>query len=127
MASDRFQIFLIDPAVACDVSIRKRCRARPVWTPLQVSGGATMEKLKQFGGQTPMGRPGNLRNSLRSTSSCCAFHMTMANFQRSIVDPKGKRIRVVVQHPLGKLTCAFDKKNSEKIKGWLSSPATQTG
>ncbi len=30
----------------------------PIWTALQVSGGATMEKLKQFGGQTPMGRPG---------------------------------------------------------------------
>jgi NAD(P)-dependent dehydrogenase (short-subunit alcohol dehydrogenase family) len=30
----------------------------PIWTPLQVSGGATMEKLKQFGGDTPMGRPG---------------------------------------------------------------------
>lgn len=30
----------------------------PIWTPLQVSGGATMEKLKQFGAQTPLGRPG---------------------------------------------------------------------
>ncbi|GAA4313630.1 SDR family oxidoreductase [Nibribacter koreensis] len=30
----------------------------PIWTPLQVSGGATQEKLKQFGGDTPMGRPG---------------------------------------------------------------------
>lgn len=30
----------------------------PIWTPLQVSGGATQEKLKQFGGKTPMGRPG---------------------------------------------------------------------
>lgn len=30
----------------------------PIWTPLQVSGGATQEKLKSFGGQTPMGRPG---------------------------------------------------------------------
>jgi len=30
----------------------------PIWTPLQVSGGATMEKLTQFGGDTPMGRPG---------------------------------------------------------------------
>ncbi|KAF2515702.1 SDR family oxidoreductase [Flavobacterium foetidum] len=30
----------------------------PVWTALQVSGGATMEKLKNFGSQTPMGRPG---------------------------------------------------------------------
>ena len=30
----------------------------PIWTPLQVSGGATQEKLKNFGGQTPMKRPG---------------------------------------------------------------------
>lgn len=30
----------------------------PIWTPLQVSGGATMEKLVQFGGKTPLGRPG---------------------------------------------------------------------
>lgn len=30
----------------------------PIWTPLQVSGGATMEKLQGFGGDTPMGRPG---------------------------------------------------------------------
>ena len=30
----------------------------PIWTPLQVSGGATQEKLTQFGAQTPFGRPG---------------------------------------------------------------------
>ena len=30
----------------------------PIWTPLQVSGGATMEKLEKFGGQTPLGRAG---------------------------------------------------------------------
>jgi NAD(P)-dependent dehydrogenase (short-subunit alcohol dehydrogenase family) len=30
----------------------------PIWTPLQVAGGATMEKLEQFGGQTVIGRPG---------------------------------------------------------------------
>ncbi|MEP6683827.1 MAG: SDR family oxidoreductase [Parafilimonas sp.] len=30
----------------------------PIWTPLQVSGGASMKKLKNFGGQTPFGRPG---------------------------------------------------------------------
>jgi NAD(P)-dependent dehydrogenase (short-subunit alcohol dehydrogenase family) len=30
----------------------------PIWTPLQVSGGATMEKLEHFGGQTPLGRAG---------------------------------------------------------------------
>jgi NAD(P)-dependent dehydrogenase (short-subunit alcohol dehydrogenase family) len=30
----------------------------PIWTPLQVSGGASMEKLEHFGGQTPLGRAG---------------------------------------------------------------------
>jgi len=30
----------------------------PIWTPLQVSGGATMEKLEKFGGDTSLGRPG---------------------------------------------------------------------
>ena len=30
----------------------------PVWTALQVSGGATQEKLQKFGGTTsPLGRP----------------------------------------------------------------------
>ena len=30
----------------------------PVWTPLQVSGGATQEKLQEFGGKSALGRPG---------------------------------------------------------------------
>jgi NAD(P)-dependent dehydrogenase (short-subunit alcohol dehydrogenase family) len=30
----------------------------PIWTPLQVSGGATQDKLVTFGGDTPLGRPG---------------------------------------------------------------------
>jgi len=30
----------------------------PFWTPLQVSGGQTEEKVVQFGKNTPMGRPG---------------------------------------------------------------------
>jgi len=30
----------------------------PIWTPLQVSGGATQEDLVKFGAKTPMGRPG---------------------------------------------------------------------
>jgi len=30
----------------------------PIWTALQVSGGATEEKIKNFGGNTPLGRPG---------------------------------------------------------------------
>lgn len=30
----------------------------PIWTALEVSGGATQEKVMQFGGTAPMGRPG---------------------------------------------------------------------
>ena len=30
----------------------------PIWTPLQVSGGASMGKLEQFGSTAPAGRPG---------------------------------------------------------------------
>jgi NAD(P)-dependent dehydrogenase (short-subunit alcohol dehydrogenase family) len=30
----------------------------PVWTALQISGGASLEKQKKFGSQTPLGRPG---------------------------------------------------------------------
>ncbi|MGN6269180.1 MAG: SDR family oxidoreductase [Sphingomonas sp.] len=30
----------------------------PIWTPLQISGGQTMEKVEKFGGNTPLGRPG---------------------------------------------------------------------
>lgn len=30
----------------------------PFWTPLQVSGGQTQKKLRDFGADTPMGRPG---------------------------------------------------------------------
>ena len=30
----------------------------PIWTPLQVSGGASQDKLKHFGEDGPMGRPG---------------------------------------------------------------------
>ncbi len=30
----------------------------PIWTPLQVAGGSTPEKLAKFGGSTPLGRPG---------------------------------------------------------------------
>jgi NAD(P)-dependent dehydrogenase (short-subunit alcohol dehydrogenase family) len=30
----------------------------PIWTPLQISGGATQEKVQKFGGDTPLGRPG---------------------------------------------------------------------
>lgn len=56
-----------------------------------------------------------------------AFHMSRTNFQQCIEDSGKKRIRVVVRHPLGKLTYAFDKKNSDKIKGWLAAPPMPVG
>jgi NAD(P)-dependent dehydrogenase (short-subunit alcohol dehydrogenase family) len=30
----------------------------PIWTPLQISGGATQQKVVSFGSDTPLGRPG---------------------------------------------------------------------
>lgn len=30
----------------------------PIWTPLQISSGATQEKIKEFGANTAFGRPG---------------------------------------------------------------------
>ncbi len=56
-----------------------------------------------------------------------AFYINRTHFQGCILDPNQKKLRVVVRHPLGKLTYAFDKKNSEKIKNWLSAPAAQAG
>jgi hypothetical protein len=54
-----------------------------------------------------------------------AFYMDRAHFQACIPDLNQKKLRFVVRHPLGKLTYAFDQKNSEKIKSWLSAPAAQ--
>jgi NAD(P)-dependent dehydrogenase (short-subunit alcohol dehydrogenase family) len=41
----------------------------PIWTPLQVSGGATPEKLEKFGGQTPLAAPASPPSWARSMSS----------------------------------------------------------
>jgi hypothetical protein len=54
-----------------------------------------------------------------------AFYMDRLQLQTCIPDLSRKKLRVVVQHPLGKLTYAFDKKNSEKIKSWLNAPSPQ--
>ena len=40
----------------------------PIWTPLQVSGGASQEKLQKFGSETSLGRA-SLPSLHRSTSS----------------------------------------------------------
>jgi hypothetical protein len=54
-----------------------------------------------------------------------AFYLNRTNFQQCFPDLNRKRLRMVVRHPLGKLTYDFDKKNSDKIKGWLASPPAQ--
>jgi len=50
-----------------------------------------------------------------------AFHMSMADFRKCFKDVNAKKLTLIVNHPLGKLTYPFDKKNSAKIKGWLGS------
>jgi hypothetical protein len=52
-----------------------------------------------------------------------AFHMSREHFRQCIRDLGKKRLRVVVRHPLGKIAYGFDKKNSDKIKGWLGETA----
>jgi hypothetical protein len=52
-----------------------------------------------------------------------AFHMGVEDFRKSIADLNRKKLKMTVNHPLGKLRYAFDKKNSEKIKGWLGVSA----
>jgi NAD(P)-dependent dehydrogenase (short-subunit alcohol dehydrogenase family) len=41
----------------------------PIWTPLQVSGGATMENLEKFGGRRRWAAEANRPNSGRFTVS----------------------------------------------------------
>ena len=84
-------------------------------------------KLKQTPNVAECARP-RLRMRLMDDSVFCAqkdlgraFHMNRDTFRRCIPHPEKKRVRVVVRHPLGKLTYAFDRKNSDKIKGWLAS------
>ncbi|MGH7938922.1 MAG: hypothetical protein ACRD5Z_05110 [Bryobacteraceae bacterium] len=50
-----------------------------------------------------------------------AFSLNRTDFQQCILHPEKARLRVVVRHPLGKLTYAFDRKNSAKIKEWLGT------
>jgi hypothetical protein len=82
-------------------------------------------KLKQTPDVVECSRP-RCRLRLMSDSVFCAqknlahaFHMHRDAFRQCIPDTDKKRVRMVVRHPLGKLTYAFDRKNSEKIKSWL--------
>ncbi len=48
----------------------------PIWTPLQVSGGATQDDLVKFGGKTPTGRPGQ-------PAELAAIYVLLADSQSS--------------------------------------------
>lgn len=50
----------------------------PFWTALQVSGGQTMEKLKQFGSDTPLKRPGQ-------PAEIAGLYVQLASVQSSYV------------------------------------------
>ena len=54
-----------------------------------------------------------------------AFSMGVEDFRKAIKDINAKKLQLTVNHPLGKLTYAFDKANSEKIKGWLAAKPLQ--
>jgi hypothetical protein len=73
------------------------------------------------------------RVRLMSDSAFCAqkdftraFRMDRASLLGSIPDQSRARLQLVVNHPLGKMTCKFDKKNSLKIRGWLAAAAQPT-
>lgn len=52
-----------------------------------------------------------------------AFHISRASFATCIPKQDAKRLKLVVRHPLGKVTYNFDKKNSQKIQSWLALAA----
>lgn len=56
-----------------------------------------------------------------------AFSLNRTDFQQCILHSEKARLRVVVRHPLGKLTYAFDRKNSARIKEWLAMATAQAG
>ncbi len=70
----------------------------PIWTPLQVSGGATTEKLEKFGGQTPLGRPGQPAELGSIHVQLAAADASYAN-GRSTDHPEGRDSRESVPSP----------------------------
>ena len=55
------------------------------------------------------------RNMMRS------FIVPKDQFPSLLAKPEARTFKIVIKHPLGKLRYSFNKKNSAKIKAWLSS------
>jgi hypothetical protein len=50
-----------------------------------------------------------------------AFVGSRNAIRSAVHKPEAKRLTMIFNHPLGKLTYRFDKKNSEKLRSWLSA------
>jgi DNA repair protein RadC len=55
-----------------------------------------------------------------------AFVGTREAFRKAIVKQESKKWTAVFNHPLGKLKCSFDKKNTEKLRTWLATEQAPT-
>lgn len=55
-----------------------------------------------------------------------AFIATKEETYIAIKNPYIKKFQLQFNHPVGKLTYKFNRKNSEKLKTWLSSESSQT-
>jgi hypothetical protein len=55
-----------------------------------------------------------------------AFVGSKEDIRKAIAKPDAKRLKMVFNHPVGKLTYQFDKKNSEKLKNWLATETAPT-
>jgi hypothetical protein len=49
-----------------------------------------------------------------------AFVGSKQDIAEAVVKPDAKKLKLLFDHPVGKLMYHFDKKNSEKLKEWLS-------
>lgn len=48
-----------------------------------------------------------------------AFITGRSEIRNACKDLQAKRLKMIFNHPLGKLTYRFDRKNSDKIKEWI--------
>ena len=52
-----------------------------------------------------------------------AFVMPDETLLASLSDPTVKKAKIVVQHPMGKVTIMLDQKNTERVRSWLRPAA----
>lgn len=50
-----------------------------------------------------------------------AFVITKDEVRSALKDPGAKRLKLLIRHPLEKLSYYFDRKNSDRIKEWLEA------